>query len=350
MGQAAIQVGQRLIGPGAPCFVIAEAGSNHNGSLEQALRLVDLAADSKADAVKFQIFRAEKLYPRSAGPSAYLKDQRSIYAIIQQMELPYEWLPRLADHCKGAGVLFMASVFDEESLERCDPFVQVHKIASYEMTHYPLIDRVARKGKPVVISTGAGQMKEVGERVERFRATGNRQLLLMQCTAAYPAPPEALSLRAIPLLSSAFHLPVGLSDHSRHPWLAPVAAVALGAALVEKHFTFSNTLPGPDHKFAVEPEELKEMIRLIRLTEQALGNGEKRVHPIEQELRDFARRSVFTSRAVGVGEILTEDCLVVLRNGQHPHGAEPGLLPSLIGRRATRDLKPEEPVGPKDFE
>ncbi len=344
-----IQIGKRQVGMGAACFVIAEAGSNHNGSLEQALRLVELASQAGADAVKFQLFRAEKLYPKSAGKSDYLKDSRSIYDIIRQMEMPYEWLPRLSDRCKELEILFLVSVFDEESADRCDPYVSAHKIASYEMTHFPLVQHVAGKGKPVIISTGTAQLDEVSELVEIFRKTGNPQLLLMQCTAAYPAPLETLNIRALETLRSTFQVPAGLSDHSRHPWLAPVTAAALGADLIEKHFTFSNALPGPDHRFAVEPDELREMVRLVHLAETALGSGAKQMHPAEKELHDFGRRSVFTSQAVRAGEVLQASHLIVLRNGKHLPGAPPGALPSMIGKKALRDLRPKESVSLGDL-
>ncbi|MBI1952814.1 MAG: N-acetylneuraminate synthase family protein [Candidatus Omnitrophica bacterium] len=349
MSLSLVRLGSKGIGPGAACFVIAEAGSNHNGSLQRAQDLIDLACDAGADAVKFQLFRAQKLYPKSAGVSRYLEDHRSIYEIVAQMELPRPWLPVLAKRCEERNLLFMASVFDEESADLCDPYVKIHKIASYEMTHLPLIQHVARKGKPVVVSTGAASLEEISETVEAFHQTGNGQLILMQCTAAYPAPPETLNLRVLQALQSVFQVPVGLSDHSRHPFLAPVAAVAAGAHLIEKHFTFSNALPGPDHRFAVEPDELKEMVRLIRQAEAALGSGLKELQPVEEELHDFARRSVFSAKAIRAGEVVTGRDLIVLRNGRHSSGAPPRCLPLMLGKRAVRDLECEKPVRWEDL-
>ena len=343
---ATIDVGRRRIGDGQPCYIIAEAGSNHDGRLEQARRLIDVAAEAGADAVKFQLFRARTLYARNAGRSDYLKLDRSIYDIIADMEMPYEWLPALAEHAAAASIDFMASVFDEESVDRLDSLVSSFKIASYEMTHLPLVRHVAARKKPLVVSTGTAELDEVRETVAAIGAT---PFALMQCTAAYPAPLDALNLRAIVTLKATFGVPVGLSDHSRDPLLAPVAAIALGANLLEKHFTLSNRLPGPDHAFAVEPRELTALVARVREAESALGSGVKTVQPIERELRRFARRAIFVARDVAAGEPLGPDNLVILRCG----ALEPGLPPSawerVLGRRAARPLRAEAPLTAADY-
>lgn len=334
----------RAIGGAQPCLVIAEAGSNHNGSLEQAYRLIEVAAEAGADAVKFQVFRARSLYPRSAGTSDYLGLPKAIYDVIEEMETPYEWLPLLAGACAEAGLLFMASAFDEESVDRLDPFVALHKVASYEMTHLPLVRHVAAKGKPLLVSTGTADLAEVRETVAALSGPDDPGFVLLQCTAAYPAPPASLQLRAMTAMREAFGAPVGLSDHSRDPVVAPVAAVALGAKVVEKHFTLSNGLPGPDHRFALEPHELARMVAAIRDCEAALGEGGKRVDPVEHELRGFARRSIFAVAPIPAGEPFTEENVRVLRNGKHSPGLEPKELPLLLGRRAAHDLAPDFPV------
>ena len=343
-----IQVGDRSIGNGRPCFIIAEAGSNHNGSFEQAKRLIDVAAEAGADAVKFQTFRASKLYPKSAGTSDYLQSSKPIYEIIAEMEMPYEWIPKLADYCHQKSVLFLSSVFDEESANRIDPHVSAFKIASYELTHIPLIRYVAMKGKPVIISTGTANLSEVQETVAEFKKTGNEGLILMQCTAAYPAPLDSLNLRAIRTMKDAFRVPCGLSDHSRDPLVGPLAAVALGANLIEKHFTLSNELPGPDHKFALEPPELRTMIEKVRQVEQALGSGEKVMQPIEEELHEFARRYIFAAKRIHKGETLTPDNVAVLRKGKLPKGLPPKFLDKVLGKPATRDLQVNEPLQEDD--
>ena len=333
-----VWIDNRWVGDGEPCFIIAEAGSNHNGSLEQAKRLIDVAVDASADAVKFQLFRASKLYPKAAGRSDYLKLDRSIYDIITDMEMPYEWLPKLAAYCDDKKIIFLSSVFDEESVDILDPYVPASKIASYEMTHLPLVRHIAKKGKPVIISTGTANLEEVDETVEAFFATGNKDLMLMQCTASYPAPVGSLNLRAIITMKEAFQVPVGLSDHSRDPFVAPMAAVALGANLVEKHYTLSNHLPGPDHPFALEPSELCEMVQKIRDVTQSLGTGEKAAQPVEGELRAFARRAIFAVRDITEGEILTPDNIAVLRCGELEAGLEPKHYDMVVTKRAYRNI------------
>jgi sialic acid synthase SpsE len=324
--------------------VIAEAGSNHNGNKAQALALIDVAADAGADAVKFQGFRARTLYPRDAGKSDYLKDERSIYDIIEAMELPLDWVPRLAEHCRARGVHFLCTPFDEEWAEALDPHVPAFKVASYEVSHLPLLRRVLSFGKPTFVSTGASMLGEVMPVVELAGEVGNTQLVLLQCTASYPTPPDAVNARAIVTLSEATGCLVGLSDHSRDPLVAPVMAVALGACVIEKHFTLSNQLPGPDQRFAVEPAELKALVTAVRTAEAMLGTGEKRVLEVENELRGFARRSIFTARAIHAGEAFSRDNIVVLRNGAHDPGLPPGEYERLLGRTASRDIPASAPI------
>jgi len=336
-----VEIADKWVGEDEPCFIIGEAGSNHNGNLQQALRLIDVAVEAGVDAVKFQVFRASKLYPREAGTSDYLKLDKSIYDIISEMEMPYEWLPDLAAYCQEKDIIFLSSVFDEESVDRLDPYVPAYKIASYEMTHLPLVRYIAQKGKPVIISTGTANLEEVDETVEAFYQTGNQNLMLMQCTASYPAPVGSLNLRAITTMQDAFGVPVGLSDHSRDPLVGPTAAVALGADLVEKHYTLSNRLPGPDHSYAVEPDELRLMVQKIRQVEAALGNGEKAVQPVEAELRAFARRSIFAIIDIAPGDTLTAENVAVLRCGNSSPGLEPKYYLETLGKTAQRNI----PVG-----
>jgi N-acetylneuraminate synthase len=345
-----VAVGGRLIGDGQPCFIIAEAGSNHNGSLEQAKRLIDVAADAGADAVKFQVFRAARLYPKSAGMSDYLKVAKPIYEIIAEMEMPYAWIPELAAYCEEREILFLASAFDEESVDMLDPHVPAFKIASYEVTHIRLVRHIAKKKKPVIVSTGTADIEEVREMVEEFRRTGNDQLMLMQSTASYPAPLESLNVRAVQTLKRAFGVPAGLSDHSRDPLVGPLSAVALGANLVEKHFTLNNELPGPDHRFALEPAELRLMVQKVREVERALGTGEKVAQQVETELRAFARRSIFAARDIEVGETLTPDSVVVLRRGKLGAGLSPKHYECVLGRKASRRIPKDSPIREADLD
>jgi N-acetylneuraminate synthase len=340
------QVGTRWVGDGEPCYVIAEAGSNHNGNLEQALALIDVAAEAGADAVKFQGFRARTLYPRTAGMSDYLKDPRPIYDIIEAMELSPSWLPTLAEHCRERHVHFLCTPFDEEWVELLDLHVPAFKLASYEMSHLPLARAVLGRGKPVFASTGAHTIDEVRPLLDVARAIGNPNLVVLQCTAAYPTPPHAVNARAITTLREATGQLVGLSDHSRDPVIAPVVAVALGACVIEKHFTLSNHMPGPDQRFAVEPHELKRLVQAVREAEAVLGTGDKKVLPIEDELRRFALRSVFAARAIAPGEVFSAGNVRVLRNGANGAGLPPRAYPRLLGRRAMQAIAADVPITP----
>ena len=344
-----IKIGKRLVGEGQPCFVIAEAGSNHNGKLALALKLIDVAADAGADAVKFQLFRAGKLYVGKAGSADYLKAGKPINEIIKDMEMPPSWVAKIAAHCRKKGITFMCSAFDEESLSLINRFAPVHKIASYESNHLPFIKKVARMGKPSIMSTGASPIEEIRESVRAFLSTGNRKLMLMQCTARYPSPAGAMNLRAIATMKKEFGLPVGLSDHSIDAYVSPVASVALGAALIEKHFTLSRRMLGPDHKFALEPSELAAMVLAIRQAEASLGNGRKTVLPEEKELFLFAKRAVHATRAIRKGEKFTVGNVAVLRPGKVKRGVHPRYYEIMLGKKAKRSIAQWQGIQKGDF-
>lgn len=344
------QIGEQWVGDGEPVYLVAEAGSNHNGNFEQALRLIDVAAEAGVNAVKFQHFKAATLYPKSAGESGYLKTSRPIYDIIQEMEMPDEWVPRLADYCRTKKIAFLSSPFDEASADLLDPYVPAFKVASYEMTHAPLLRHIARKRKPMIISTGTALLTEVMQAVEVIRLEGNERIIVLQCTAKYPTPLEAVNARALVSLRDATGLPTGLSDHSRDPILAPVVAVALGACLIEKHVTLDNRMPGPDHAFAIEPHELKMLVQRVRDAELVLGHGRKEPLPEEQELRAFARRSIFAIRDIWVGEQLSHDNVAALRCGKLGFGLAPESLEKVIGRTAAKLILAEALIRMEDLE
>jgi len=344
-----ILIGTREVGLDRGCFVIAEAGSNHNGSLEQACRLIDVAAEAQVDAVKFQIFRASALYPPSAGKGEPRGDERDSSDIIRAMEVPPEWLPKLAEYARTCGIGFMASAYDEASTDLLDPYVDAYKCASHETTHTPLLRHMARKGKPIVFSTGTASLVEVSEAIEVVRAAGNDQMIVLQCTAAYPAPLESVNARSLVTMREVFGVLTGLSDHSRDAIVAPMTAVALGAVVIEKHYTLSNRLPGPDHAFALEPGELAEMVRRIREVERACGTGRKDVHEVEEELRASARRTVFASRKIEAGEPLSPSNTTILRAGKRGHGMSPRVWSESLGRTLARSIEPYEPVSLDDL-
>jgi N-acetylneuraminate synthase len=333
---------------GSRCYVIAEAGSNHDHDLDVALEMVDVAARSGADAIKFQLFSSQRLYARGAGIAEYLGTEAAIEDVIAAVELDVSWIPELSERAHERGIDFLATPFDEDAVEALEPFVPALKVASYELTHDPLLRRVARAGKPILLSTGASTLEEVERAVGVLLAAGGGPIGLMQCTAAYPAPLSAMNLGAITTMRARFGLPVGLSDHSREPLVAPVAAVALGAAFIEKHFTLSNARTGPDHRFSLEPAELQTMVTAVRQAETSLGAGEKIVLPEELELRRFARRSIFTIVDVDAGVPFTPDNVAVLRHGTLPVGLPPSSWEDVLGGRSRQALAAFTPLAPDD--
>lgn len=344
--------------PESHVFVIGEAGSNWRMGApardrKMAKTLIDVAADAGCDAVKFQVYRPETVYVPNAGASDYLSHNgisQPINDIFADLSMPYEMLAELADHCRARGVLFMASPFSVRDAEAVDPFTSVHKIASYEISHVRLLEFVAATGKPLVLSTGACDPQDIQHALDSFRAAGGGPVCLMQCTARYPAPLDSLNLRALLTLARDFELPVGLSDHSRQAALAPAMAVALGACVIEKHYTLSHQLPGPDHAFALEPQELHAMVQAIRGAQQARGDGVKQVLPAEQELRYYARRGLQALRDIEPGDLLSEnENLAILRPGKQRLGLHPRFLPQVQGRRATRRIPLGDGLQDGDF-
>lgn len=340
-----IKIEEKTIGDGEPTFIIAEAGSNHNGKIKLAKRLIDTAAEAKVDAIKFQVFRADEMYPKKSGTADYLKNEKSVYRIIKEMEMPYEWLPELFSHCNKKGIVFLASTFDEESSDKLDEAgATAFKIASYECTHLPLIEHIAKKRKSIIMSTGLASIEEIHESLRAIYSKGNKDVALMHCVAKYPAPIENTNLRVIDELKSEFKTPVGMSDHSSDPLLVPMTAAALGANLIEKHFTLDKNLPGPDHKFAVEPHELKEMVKGIRKVELALGSSVKKITQAEEELYKFARRRVHAKKKIKKDEIFTKENIAILRSGKLKPGLDPKFFYELLGKTAGRDIEEGEGI------
>ncbi len=351
--------GDAPFGEGKTVFVVGEAGSNWRagdlgGDEERAHNLVDAAAGAGCNAVKFQVFRAETIYAPGAGQSDYLSAagiKDDIEKIIGGLEMPYEMLDGLAAHARERGLEFMASAFSVADARAVDPHVTVHKVASSELNHLRLLEFLIASGKPLLLSTGAATYADIGRALDLVRAKTDAPVALLQCTAAYPAPPEAVNLLAIPSLAETFGAVVGLSDHSADPVAAPAAAVALGAKVVEKHFTLDRGLPGPDHSFAVEPQELAAMVRAIRLVEEMRGSGEKEVQAAEEELFHYSLRGIQATRDVAAGEVLREgENVDILRPGKNRKGLNPFEIDKVNGRRATRDIPAGDGIREGDFE
>lgn len=340
-GDPEIAIAGRPVGPGHPTYVIAEAGSNHNRDLGTAKRLIEVAAEAAADAVKFQTYTAEGLYARSTPTMTYLeedsllRERESVWELIKRVEMPWEWHDELAAHASDVGIHFLSTPFEEAAVDELERVgVPAYKIASYEVNHLPLIEHVAATGKPVLISTAMASLGDIERALEVVAAAGGHEVLVMHCAVNYPPRFEDLNLRAIETLAQAFQIPVGWSDHTLGH-TADVVAVALGACAIEKHFTLDRDQDGPDHGFALEPRELGDMVKAIRESEASLGTPIKHATDAEAELFRLGRRSLVAARAVPAGEHITREDIAVKRPG---YGIAVDLIDVVVGRRAARDV------------
>ena len=336
--------------PDDRAFVIAEAGVNHNGSFDLARQLVDQARLAGADAVKFQTFRAEKMVSRSAQKAQYQKRNTggadTQFEMLERLELSDADHRALLAYCRDAGVTFLSSPFDAQSADLLDELgVTAFKIPSGELTNHALLRHIADKGKPLILSTGMSTLDEVTEAVDIIVASGNRRLSLLHCVTEYPAPVDEVNLRAMLTLRDAFGFAVGYSDHTQGFEIA-VAAVALGARIIEKHFTLSRDMEGPDHKASLEPDELKALIAAIRNVEQALGDGVKVPAPCEIKNIAIARKSVVAERDIAVGEPLSLENVAVKRPGD---GIQPRDLENIMGRTVAVDIEAGSVVSWEDL-
>lgn len=331
-------------------YIIAEAGVNHNGDIELAKKLIDMAAECGADAVKFQTFKAEESTGQTAEKAQYqqMNDprQESQLEMIRKLELPFEQFAILQDYCKKRNIDFISTPDGSDSL-KClvDLDVPLVKIGSTEVTNLPFLKEIALTGKPVILSTGMSTLGEVEQAVNTIMETGNHQLQLMHCTTDYPTAVEDVNLKAMITMREAFHVPVGYSDHTLG-FEAAVAAVTLGASCIEKHITLDRNMKGPDHKASMPPEEFKEYVMHIRNTEKLLGDGCKRPTPGEQRIMRQVRRSILAVRDLKAGTVLTQEMLCYKRPG---NGIKPELAPILIGRALKRDIAKEEIISWDDI-
>ncbi len=340
---ATVRLGDREVGSGHPCYVIAEAGANHNRDLDTARRLIDVAAEAGADAVKFQTYSGRTLYSTKTPRFDYLGElgAKPAHELLEDLALPREWQPILAADSRDAGIEFLSSPFDRAAVDELDALdVAAFKIASFELVDLPLIEYTASKGRPLILSTGMASLGEIEDAVSTARTAGAPEVCLLQCASLYPSPAHIMNLRAIPTMAAAFDAPVGLSDHTLGLHVA-AAAIALGASLLEKHFTLDRTSSGPDHPFAIEPGELKELVAHVRDVEAALGDGVKRGPSDEERVEMYAkaRRSVVAACAIPAGVRITRDMLTIKRPG---HGIAPKLIEALVGRVAAVDIDDDE--------
>jgi len=337
-----IEIGEKKVGKDHPTFIIAEAGVNHNGKIELAKELVDEAKKASVDAVKFQTFKAEDLVTKEGKMADYQKknlgEEKSQYEMIKERELGYDDFEELKIYCDEKDVLFLSTPHTKKAADFLEGLVPVFKIGSGDLTNLPFLDKVARKRKPIILSTGMGTLGEVEEAVDKIKKTGNEDLILLHCVTDYPASMENINLKAMLTLRNSFKTLVGYSDHTLGI-TAPLAAVSLGATVIEKHFTLDKEMKGPDHKASLEPDEFKEMVNQIRSLEKALGDGIKRPTQNEEEIKRVARKSIVAVEGIPKNSVIKEEVLDIKRPG---FGIKPKYLKKLIGREAKRDIKEDE--------
>lgn len=326
-------------------FIIAEAGVNHNGSIELALKLVDAAKDAGADAVKFQTFKAEKLVCKSAQKAEYQKQTTSVdesqYDMIRKLELDDNAHREIIHDCNQKQIMFLSTPFDHDSIELLNDFgMPIFKIPSGEITNLPYLRHIGRLGKEVIISTGMADLGEIEDAMDILMLAGvpKDKITILHATTEYPCPVEEVNLRAMQTIRAAFGVKVGYSDHTQGIEV-PIAAVAMGACVIEKHFTLDRTMEGPDHKASLEPKELKAMVQSIRRISQALGDGVKKPSKGEVKNISISRKSIVALRPIKLGETFSLDNITVKRPG---NGISPMKWDEVIGQVAQRDYLPDE--------
>ena len=340
-----IQIGNHLVGPGQPVYVVAELSANHNQSFNQAVRIMHAAKDAGADAIKLQTYTPDTITMRSELECFRIRggtlwDGRTLHDLYGEASMPWDWQPKLKTVANELGLDLFSSAFDATAvdfLERMD--VPAHKIASCELVDLPLIEHMARTGKPLILSTGMATLEEIDEAVRCAKSSGAAQIALLKCTSAYPAPPEAMNLRTIPELARRFAIPVGLSDHTMGI-AVPVAAVALGARIIEKHLTLSRADKGPDSAFSLEPQEFRAMVDAVRTAEKALGRIHFGSSGNEAASRAF-RRSLFVVRDIKKGEPFSEQNVRSLRPAA---GLHPRHLKEVLAHCAATDIEHGTPL------
>lgn len=340
-----IRVDGKFIGDDFPCFIVAEIGVNHNRDLKLAKKLIVAASEAEADAVKFQTWKTENIILRNVEMAEYQKDrvrEKSQFDMLKNLELPYEWHFELKDLAEENGLIFFSTMEDKESVDFLikDLKISLIKVGSSDLTNYPLLEYTAKFGIPIVMSTGLATLGEIEEALRTVWSVGNKNVVLCQCTSEYPCPYEDVNLRAMITLKEAFKTTVGFSDHTLGIECA-IAAVAMGAKYLEKHFTLDRNLPGPDHKASLEPHEFKNMVKAIRNVEKALGDGIKRPMPSELKNKPVIAKRIVALRDIEKGEILDEYNLTLKRANQ---GIEAKYFKIIKGRKAKRRIRRNEVI------
>ena len=340
-----IQINGRRIGTGHPCYIVAEMSANHNQSFDDAVKIIEAAKEAGADAIKLQTYTPDTMTIDCRSPYFQIGkgstwEGRNLYDLYGEAYTPWEWQPKLKEIADNLDIDLFSTPFDDTAVDFLEAMeVPAYKIASFEIVDLPLIKRVAQTGKPIIMSTGMATLAEIDEAVSVIREAGNSQIGLLKCTSTYPAPPEAMNLLTIPHLSRTFGVPVGLSDHTLGT-AVPIAGVALGACIVEKHFTLSRSAPGPDNAFSLEPDEFKAMVEAVAIAEKAQGSVHYGASEHESKSLIF-RRSLFVVQDMKSGEIFTAANIRSIRPG---HGLHTRHLEDVLGRHAARDIKRGTPL------
>jgi N-acetylneuraminate synthase/N,N'-diacetyllegionaminate synthase len=339
-----VKIGNKIVGGKHPTYIIAEIGSNHNRNMDIAKELIDKAAEAGCDAVKFQTFKAEKLYSKKT--PKFSKDRMKPFDLIKSIELPREWHDELFKYAVGNDLHFLSSPFDYEAADLLDGLgVPAFKVASFEIVDLELLRHIAKKGKPIILSTGLTDIDEIEEALDAIRSQGNDDIILLHCNSLYPSPVEIVNLNAINTMSATFKIPIGFSDHTMGIHI-PVAAVAKGAKVIEKHLTLDRNMKGPDHSFALEPGELKQMVKNVKDAEKAAGSGIKEKSKEEKEMYEKGRRSIIAAIDIPKGTKITREMLIVKRPG---FGIKPKFLERVIGKTAKKDIEADQWVAWEDI-
>ena len=337
-----IKIENKSIGEKNPCFIIAEAGVNHNGKLSLAKKLIEAAKEAGVDAIKFQTFKAENLVTKNTKMAKYQKRnterEENQLEMLKRSELSYKDFIKLKKYCDKKKIIFLSTPHSEDAIDFLEPLTPAYKIGSGDLTNIPFLKKIAKKKKPIILSTGMATLNEVKEAVKTIKKAGNNKIILLHCTTCYPCPFKEVNLKAILTLKKEFNLPVGYSDHTLGI-VVPIMAVALGAAIIEKHFTLDKNLPGPDHKASLEPQELKEMVKLIRDTEKVLGSNIKKPTKSEEKIKKVVRKSIVARVGIPKNTKITKDVLIIKRPGT---GIKPKYMKKVLGKRTKINIKKED--------
>lgn len=353
-----IKIGNRIIGKNQPCYIIAEAGVNHNGDLDLAKKLVDKAKDAGVDAVKFQTFKSEDVCTINAERAEYQKKnverEESQLEMLKRLELPYEDFKTLKNYCDSKNITFLSTAHTEDAVDFLEDIIPAYKIGSGDLTNIPTLKKIAKKGKPMILGTGMATMDEIKEALSSINEEGNKDIIMLHCTTNYPCPRNEVNLKAMQTMQKELECLIGYSDHTKGIDVS-LMAIKLGAVLIEKHFTLDKNMQGPDHKASMNPEELKKLVDSIKnhryedlkFDEEILGSDKKIPNKSEKEIMTIIRKSIVTIKDIKKGEKLNHENISIKRPGT---GILPKRFDELIGKKATVDILKDKIIKGGDIE